>query len=236
MNTFRILIVGLVVVALIGLPSMVAPSGTTWDSSTAQAAPAEDRHPERRNANRNDNNGNGNDNDRDDNESDEHDGGDGGDGGGRHRPTQGMPEPSAPAGQSGGCFAAGQGGSLSLVLPGGTVRLAVVPTSTFGRDSRVTLSKVDPAAVPATSGQRLDDIVFELRAQDGCNGGGIGELPADANLGLAYAGGVTPGLTFAILDGDRWTPVPTVADPGASNAYISATVRKAGTYAVYRAP
>src|SRR5690606_26883983 len=106
--------------------------------------------------------------------------------------------------------------------------------STFPRDSRITLAKVDPASVPATPGERLDAIVFEIRALEGCDGSPLAELPADTNLGTTYrVPADKEALRYAVLDGGRWVDVPTTPDP--TVPYVSATVRQVGTYTIYQA-
>jgi hypothetical protein len=207
------------------------------------AAPAADsRHPEKeeknRNENWNDNNGNGNENGNGNSNDNSNDVDDGDDepSGGRGVNPGGLPPsmPPAPASNADRCFAVGQSGALSLALDGGTVTLTVVPGSAFPKASHVTLARVDAASVPATPGPRLDAIVFEVRAQDGCDGGALAELPADANLGVSYrVPADNAGLRYTILDGGRWVDVPTTPDP--SNPYVSATVRRAGIYTVYQA-
>jgi hypothetical protein len=108
------------------------------------------------------------------------------------------------------------------------------------RSLSFSLRRLDPSSVPAPPGGRLvDAIVFELIAQE-CGGGGVGELPAEINLGIRYTDADASGLneqnfTIAILDQStrQWQPAAKQApDPGAN--YVSATITRLGTYAVYQ--
>ena len=184
--------------------------------------------------NGNDNNGNGNGNDNNGNGNDNN--GNGNDN--HHRVSHPSPPtpPRVPDVVS-HCYGAGEVGAVSLTLPGGSVTLDVVPASSFPKVTGVSLTKVDPSSAPGTPGARLDDVVFDLKAQDNCSGGALSELPADVNLGLAYSVAANKSaLRFAAWDGSRWVDVPTVPDPSATNPYISATIRRTGTYTVYQAP
>lgn len=184
------------------------------------------------NGNDNNGNGNGNDNDGDDNEDEDGDG---------PAPVA-APQAGGGAGAGGGdafpasrCYDVGMVGVINLSLAGGSVTLDVVPVSSFPRVSRVTLSPVDPASVPAAPGGFLDGFVFDVRAQEGCDGPALGQLPSAVNLGIAYSVPADKSrLRIARWDGGRWVDVTTVPDP--NNPYISATIQQTGTYAVYQAP
>lgn len=238
----RSLLAAALLALAVGLPALMLQQPADGGVTAVSAAPAQQsRHPEREEKNRNENwnengnsNGNGNGNGNDNgNEVDDGDDNPPDDRPGTSRPTSAVPQP--PASTAGRCFAVGQSGALTLVLEGGTVTLNVVPTSTFPRDSRVTLAKVDPASVPATPGPRVDEIVFEIRAQEGCDGSALTELPADTNLGVSYRVPAEKSkLRLAFLEGDRWMDVPTVPDP--ASPYVSATVRQTGIYVLYQAP
>jgi hypothetical protein len=235
--------------ALLAAWPVLQPDGSLANRGVGvvSAAPAADsRHPEKEEKNRNENwngntngNGNGNGNSNGNDNSNDVDDGDDEPSGGRGVDRGGLPPamPPAPASSADRCFAVGQPGALSLTLDGGTVTLSVVPGSAFPKAGHVALARVDAAAVPATPGPRLDAIVFEIRAQDGCDGGMLAELPADANLGVSYRVPAEQvekaSLRYAILDGGRWVDVPTTPDP--STPYVSATVRRAGIYTVYQA-
>jgi len=226
--------------AIISLPAWVGVGSPLLRASTASAAAAasplsDDNDNDDGNWNDNGNgNGNSNRNDNDDNEN-----GNNNDNKDDHTPYRPSPPapPTLPPGVVARCYAAGEAGALSLMLDGGSVTLDVVSTSSFPRSSKATLAKVDPASVPGAPGPVLGGIVFELRAQEGCDGTSLAELPADANLGVAYGVPATPAkLRFARLDGGRWVDVPTVPDPNPSNPYVSATVRRTGTYVLYQTP
>jgi len=235
----RSLLAAALLAVVIVVPALMSHGAPAGGVAVVSAAPANDsRHPEKEEKNRNENwNANGNSNGNS-NGNDNGNGVDNGDdepnpgrrGGGGSSPAA----PQPPASQAGRCFAMGQTGALTLILDGGTVTLNVVAGSTFPRDSRTTLGKVDPASVPATPGPRVDEIVFELRAQEGCDGATIGELPADANLGVSYrVPADKAALRLARLDGSQWVDIPTVPDP--TNPYVSATVRRTGVYVLYQA-
>jgi len=239
MMLVRSLLASVILALVVGVPALMTHRPSDVGVLVVSAAPAlAPRHPEKEEKNRNENwNGNSNNNNGNSNNNDNGNEVDDGDdnppgvrrGGGGSSPAA----PQPPASTAGRCFAAGQTGALTLILDGGTVTLNVVAGSTFPRDSRVTLGKVDPASVPATPGPRLDEIVFEIRAQEGCDGSALAELPADANLGVSYrvpADKAT--LRLARLDGGQWVDVPTVPDP--ANPYVSATVRRTGTYVLYQ--
>jgi hypothetical protein len=228
----RALLATILLVSIVVLSSPLIQRQSGGGVAIVSAAPSNvSRHPEKEEKNRNENwNGNSNNNDND-NSVDDGDDDRGSSQHGRGGQPAAAPPPASTAGR---CFSTGQSGALSLTLDGGTVTLSVVAGSSFPRDSRVTLAKVDPASVPATPGPRLDEIVFEIRAQEGCDGGVLGELPADANLGVSYrVPADKAALRLARLDGGQWVDVPTVPDPG--NPYVSATVRRTGVYALYQA-
>jgi hypothetical protein len=235
----RALLAAVTLAIVVGLSVLVTSGPTDGGVTVVSAAPSNvSRHPEKEEKNRNENwngnnNGNGNSNGNDNGNSVDDGDDDRGSSSANRRGSQPSAPPLPPS-MAGRCFAAGQSGALTLILDGGTVTLNVVTGSSFPRDSRVTLGKVDPASVPATPGPRLDELVFELRAQEGCDGSALSELPADANLGVSYrVPADKPTVRIAFLDGGAWVDVPTVPDP--SNPYVSATVRRTGVYTVYQA-
>jgi len=95
---------------------------------------------------------------------------------------------------------------------------------------------VDPGAVPAVPGQRVDALLFELIAQT-CDGQPLAKLPSEFNLGVRYTDGDAAGLTeanfkLARLDQGAWKAVEKQApDPGAN--YVSATITDPGFYVVH---
>ncbi len=241
MAIVRAVLMAVLMLAIISLPAWVGVGSPLLRASTASAAAAasplsDDNDNDDGNWNDNGNgNGNSNRNDNDDNENGNNN--DNKDDHTPYRPSPPAPPTLLPPGVVARCYAAGEAGALSLMLDGGSVTLDVVSTSSFPRSSKATLAKVDPASVPGAPGPVLGGIVFELRAQEGCDGTSLAELPADANLGVAYGVPATPAkLRFARLDGGRWVDVPTVPDPNPSNPYVSATVRRTGTYVLYQTP
>jgi hypothetical protein len=132
------------------------------------------------------------------------------------------------------CFAAGEVGAISLDLPGGSVSVDVVPGSSFPQIDSVALAAVDPASAPNVPGLPLGGLIFQVSAQDGCDGVALAQLPASVNLGIGYqVSANAPGLVIAELNGDQWVPIPAVIDPS-GNPYISGTIQYTGTYAVYQ--
>jgi hypothetical protein len=98
------------------------------------------------------------------------------------------------------------------------------------------MERVDPSLAPPTAGPRLGDIVFNVRAEGGCNGPELSQLPSPANLGIAYSASIDRSrLRIAVFQGNQWVDVPTVQDLDPSNPFISATIQSAGTYTVYEA-
>lgn len=237
----RFVVVALFIVATAALPALVDGGGPPLGGAPVSAAPAvapllDNDGNSNGNANGNSNaNGNGNANRNENNDNEDENGNDNE----AHRPPRHLPPPPPPPppGVVAFCYAGGESGALGLALDGGTATLTVVPTSTFPRGSRVTLAKRDPSAAAGLPGPLVGGIVFDLRAQDGCDGNALAELLADANLGLSYGGPATGArLRIALLDGSRWIDVPTVPDPNPGNPYVSATIRRTGTYALYQAP
>jgi len=62
-------------------------------------------------------------------------------------------------------------------------------------------------------------------------------LSASVNLGITYRIPADRSkLQIVYLQGGSWTNVTTVPDPNPQNTYISATIDKAGIYAVIQKP
>jgi hypothetical protein len=185
------------------------------------------------NGNSNSNN-NGNDNNNDDNDN----GGDGNDNTRvRHvvvrQPNESVNRPTK-------CFDAREVGVVQLGTGSYDVTVQVMPHSSFGQTTRLTLRRLDPGSVAAVSGGTLvDSVVFQLDAQSSCDGAAIGTLPNNVNMGITY--NVTnpvdkAKLQIVHLEGGAWVNVPTVPDPVAGNPYVSATINMAGTYALILKP
>jgi hypothetical protein len=154
-------------------------------------------------------------------------------GGGSYTP------PPAPSGGTGAsvdrCFSASETGGLFLDAPDFDVTITVV--NALGSDTRLSLRTVDPASVPAApaGSTLLDSAVWNLDARVGCDGGGVGMLPAAVNNGFAYSISSNKAkLHIVRLENGAWVEVTTVPDP--SKSYISATIQNAGTYAVIQKP
>jgi hypothetical protein len=244
MAAFRAVLVAIVALAMILSPLIIhgSPPPSTGAPSVAYSAPlsGEDNDDDNEDNEDNDDNEDENDNDDDGGDEDDNDNDDDGD---APPPPPPPPPPAAPADAGpppttvSECYGPGQTGPISLFLPGGSVTATVVPASPFPSTTRLTLERVDPVSAPGTPGPRLDDILFNVRAQDGCDGGEISQLPAGVNLGVSYSVGADKSrLRFAIFENGQWVNVPTVADPNPGNPFISATINRAGGYTVYQAP
>lgn len=149
------------------------------------------------------------------------------------------PPPAQPDQQVSRCYDVQEVGDVRLTLPGGTIRILVVPTSGFPSATRVTLRAVDPSTVPAPPGGAtvLDSLVWAIDAQNGCDGPGIGQLPSPVNLGIPYNVPADKSkLQIVRLEAGQWVNVDTVPDPDPNNPYISSTIQTAGTYAVIQRP
>jgi hypothetical protein len=138
------------------------------------------------------------------------------------------------------CFDAREVGVVQLGTGSYDVTVQVMPHSSFGQTTRLTLRRLDPSSVAAVSGGTLvDSVVFQLDAQSSCDGAAIGMLPNLVNMGIIYnvTGSVDKAkLQIVRLDGGTWTNVTTVPDPTAGNPYVSATIDRAGTYALIQKP
>jgi hypothetical protein len=134
------------------------------------------------------------------------------------------------------CYDRGMVGAINLSLARSVVTLDVVPASSFGQISELSLSAVDPATMPAPPGPVLGELMFDVQALNGCGGTEIGQTPSPVNLGVAYElGADKSSLQIARWDGSTWVDVQTVPDPSPSNPYISATIQETGVYTVYEA-
>ena len=135
------------------------------------------------------------------------------------------------------CFDAREVGVVQLGTGAYDVTVTVMPHSSFGQTTRLTLRALDPASVSAVPGTLVDGVVFALDAQSDCSGAAIGTLPNPVNLGITYnvVSPVDKGrLQVARLEGSSWVNVDTVADPIAGNPYVSTTIGTTGTYALFQ--
>jgi len=138
------------------------------------------------------------------------------------------------------CFDTREVGVVQLGTGSYDVTVQVMPQSSFGQTTRLTLRRVDPSSVQAVSGGTLvDSVVFQLDAQSSCDGAAIGTLPNNVNMGIIY--NVTNAvdkskLQIVHLEGTTWANVNTVPDPNPGNPYVSTTINMAGTYALIQKP
>jgi len=171
-----------------------------------------------------DRNGNGNGNFND---------GNGNRGGRRGGPEESVNRPTK-------CFDTREVGVVQLGNGSYDVTIQVMPHSSFGQTTRLTLRPLNPANQPAvTGGTLLDSVIYQLDAQSGCTGVSIGTLPNAVNMGITY--NVPQSVDKSRLqivrwNGSSWTNVTTVPDPNPGNPYISTTITESGTYAVIQRP
>jgi len=135
------------------------------------------------------------------------------------------------------CFDTREVGVIQLGTGDYDATVEVLPHSSFGQTTRMTLRALDPATVPAPPGSLVDRVVFALDAQSDCVGAAIGTLPNQVNLGITY--NVTTAvdksrLQIARLEGGSWVNVDMVPDPVPGNPYVSTTINLPGTYALFQ--
>jgi len=202
----------------------------------------------------NDNNNNGNDNNGNDNNGNDNNGNDNNDNNGNGNGNgngndnngndnggfqNGAPHVSADS-RTGTtkCFSPQEVGLIQRTMGDGDVTVSVPPDAGMIQVTRLTLHSVDPTTTtPASGGTFLDSLVFQIDAQDGCDGAPIVQLSAPVNLGITYRIAADKSkLQIVYLQNGAWTNVTTVPDPAATNTYISATIDKAGTYAIVQKP
>ena len=186
----------------------------------------------------NDNDGGDDDNDNDGDGGDDNDNDDDDDDNGndnvvvRHvrdrRPNESVNRPTK-------CFDNREVGVIQLGTGGYDVTVTVMPHSSFGQTTRMTLRSLDTISVPAVPGSLVGNVVFSLDAQSDCTGVAIGTLPNNVNMGITY--NVVPAvdksrLQIVRLEGGSWVNVDTVPDPTPGNPYVSTTINRAGTYAL----
>ena len=138
------------------------------------------------------------------------------------------------------CFDTREVGVVQLGTGSYDVTVQVMPHSSFGQTTRLTLRRLDPSSVtPVSGGTLVDSVVFQLDAQSSCDGAAIGTLPNNVNMGIIY--NVTNAvdkskLQIVRLEGTSWVNVNTVPDPVPGNPYVSTTINTAGTYALIQKP
>jgi hypothetical protein len=190
------------------------------------------------NGNDDDDDGDDNDNGDDDDDGDDNDNGDDDDNDNIRvivrTPNESVNRPTK-------CFDTREVGVIQLGTGSYDVTVSVMPHSSLGQTTRMTLRSLEPASVPGpgSAGTLIDSVVFQLDAQSSCDGAAIGTLPNLVNLGIIYnvTGSVDKSkLQIVRLDGSSWTPIDTVPDPTPGNPYVSATINMAGTYALIQRP
>ena len=148
------------------------------------------------------------------------------------------------------CFDTRELGVVQLGTGGYDVTVEVMPHSSFGQTTRLTLHSVNPTtgqgrpseppiALPALTGSLVGGVMFDLDAQSSCDGAALGTLPNTVNLGIIYNVTNTVDkskLQIVRLQGGAWVNVDTVPDPTPGNPYVSASVNTAGTYALIQRP
>jgi hypothetical protein len=160
-------------------------------------------------------------------------GGDNGNGNGNGNDSAGVA-----ASGSGDCVQAGHDATITSI--DGRIAVHVFPS--MSRNVRISIvTPVDPTTVPANPGQKVDALLFQVRADD-CNGGAISPLPVEVNLGVHYSDVDVTGLTeskFVIghldsVDNTWKQELKQAADPNAN--FVSATIVNTGYFVVYQTP
>jgi hypothetical protein len=138
------------------------------------------------------------------------------------------------------CFDTRELGTIQLGRGSYDVTVQVMPPTSFGQTTRLTLRDLAVSSVPAfTCGTLVDSVVFQLDAQSSCDGAHITTLPNLVNMGIIYnvTGTVDKSkLQLVRLEGSSWVNVDTVPDPTPGNPYVSTTTGTAGTYALIQKP
>ena len=138
------------------------------------------------------------------------------------------------------CFDTREVGVVQLGTGSFDVTVQVMPHSSFGQTTRLTLRSLNPSSVAAvTGGTLVDSVVFALDAQSSCDGAAINPLPNNVNMGIVYNVPTVldkSRLQIVRLEGGSWVNVDTVPDPVPGNPYVSTTTGVAGTYALIVKP
>jgi len=225
-------------------------AGLTSGDEVRQRHPEKDADQKNRNDNHgdNNNNGNGNDNGGDNNSNDNNDNGGGNGNGNSGGGASSSPsQASGPAGGGGGGSGAGPSACSTpgreSVFSSADGKVMVRVFANMSRSIRIVVDKpIDPATVPAVPGQKVDDLLFRIRAED-CNGGSVAPLPNEVNLGVHYTDGDVGGLNesnfkIAWLDqsggsAGTWKDAQKQANDPPAN-YVSATITDIGYYVVHQ--
>jgi len=260
MTAVRAVLIATIILVLAATP-LVAPAfgGASSDESTAYAAfgggvrtgdpalsPSQKDNKNQNNNNNNDNN-NDNSNNNNSNSNNNNSNGNSNNNGNdnRHvivvvrRPNESFNRPTK-------CFDTRELGTIQLGTGSFDVTVQVMPHSSFGQTTRLTLKRVPLTPVAGTPnpqtvapGTLVDSVVFQLVAQSSCDGAEIGMLPNTVNLGIIY--NVTTPIDKSKLQivrwtGSAWTNVDTVPDPIPGNPYVSTSTNQAGIYALIQKP
>jgi len=208
------------------------------------------------NSNGNNNNGNGNDNSNNNNDNNSNGNGNGnnnnsngngnsnkngnGNGNGNDNVVVVIRRPNESFNRPTKCFDTRELGTIQLGRGSYDVTVQVMPPTSFGQTTRLTLRDLAVSSVPApTGGTLVDSVVFQLDAQSSCDGAHITTLPNLVNMGIIYnvTGTVDKSkLQIVRLEGSSWVNVDTVPDPTPGNPYVSTTTATAGTYALILKP
>jgi hypothetical protein len=117
-------------------------------------------------------------------------------------------------------------------------RVVVRVFPSLNQDVTITIRNLDPSRLPATPGTVVPGFTFSIDADGG--GSSLPTLPGEVRLSTVYSAADVAGLdkqklVLVWLDpaSDQWVDAPKQAADTKSN-YISATITKMGTYAIYQ--
>jgi len=254
MTAVRAVLIATIILGLAATP-LVAPmfGGASSSNPTAYAAftggTGSDGHLlagnlQKDNKNQNNNgNDNGGGNDNSNNNNDNNGNGNGnsngnGNGNGNDNVVVVIRRPNESFNRPTKCFDTRELGTIQLGRGSYDVTVQVMPPTSFGQTTRLTLRDLAVSSVPSP-GNLVDSVVFQLDAQSSCDGAHITTLPNTVNMGIIYnvTGTVDKSkLQIVKLEGSSWTNVATVVDPVAGNPYVSTSIMSAGTYALVQKP
>jgi len=254
MTAVRAVLIATIILGLAATP-LVAPmfGGASSSNPTAYAAftggTGSDGHLlagnlQKDNKNQNNNgNDNGGGNDNSNNNNDNNGNGNGnsngnGNGNGNDNVVVVIRRPNESFNRPTKCFDTRELGTIQLGRGSYDVTVQVMPPTSFGQTTRLTLRDLAVSSVPSP-GNLVDSVVFQLDAQSSCDGAHITTLPNTVNMGIIYnvTGTVDKSkLQIVRLEGGSWVNVDTVPDPTPGNPYVSTSTATAGTYALIQKP
>jgi len=252
MTAVRAVLIATIILGLAATP-LVAPmfGGASSSDTTAYAAftggTGSDGHllagnlqKDNKNQNNNgNNNGNGNDNSNNNNDNhSNHNGNGNGNGNGNDNVVVVIRRPNESFNRPTKCFDTRELGTIQLGRGSYDGTVQVMPPTSFGQTTRLTLRDLAVSSVPSP-GNLVDSVVFQLDAQSSCDGAHITTLPNTVNMGIIYnvTGSVDKSkLQIVRLEGSSWVNVDTVPDPTPGNPYVSTSTARAGTYALIQKP